>query len=342
MRTVRIIQNESDYAKIVKGGFPAPSVIHVESSDKTYIRGKYANKNNAIPGDVVCFNGNNDIKIVRQGALADNGIPYGYTAQAIVVVPSAHRTDGKLTCCSIGHLSNTFGERGVFDWAPSDCQSAFVYSGAAAYADNIGTSSVVFGVNALNGENLLLPSDGFGGSLSADDLYARYGDSEIDTPIYCPSPYFEDDTLNDVYRLPMFNNGAYSNVFGVDGTETGGEYFTDPLALTNAISNSAGLGGTSAVSMASGHHTDNLQSGWYLPSMRELAYLCNRFKSVSTSAEALGASKTIVSEMPIISINGFVDNATPYIWAIDMSNGSIKNVSASNDANFFVFAFIRI
>lgn len=337
---------------MIKGGFPAPSVIHVESSDKTYIRGKFATKKDAIPGDVVYMNREGDIKIVRQGAIGTlgvSGLPNDYTAQAIVVIPKSHINDAlgcDLICCSIGAVTNNYGERGVCDWTYSDCSDAFLYSGSAVYEDNIATSSVTFGINALNSNILLLPSDSFTGDLCQTDMYTRYSTEKISggqisrIGYYCPSPYYEDDKINREYTHSMFMQGKFFNVLGVTGAEPQAD--GDALSLTNTILSNATLGATSAISMVSQYHSDYLAQGWYLPSIRELAYFCNRYGAISTTISKLGGSPLITSEMPIMSVNGFINDSTPYIWALDMSDGSLKNLDTTQSHDCFVFAFIRI
>lgn len=326
-RRILSLGTTNEYTTFKRSSFPRPNVVLVRDNGKVYINKAEIRKNEAMPGDIVCYDGQGSIHIFSWQSY--NTIPETYTKEAIVVMPSSFRADGKLTCMSLYPVSD---QPLSFNW-PSSIYDNFI---------GVGTKENTPNASIVDQDSGRLPIESKkDGTVCRDDNYTRY---LSDDDGYCPSPYLVDDTRNTLFNEPHQNHGTYSNVLGLTENDN------NPTEVTHGLVTDTRDSAPLAVYSFSSEHIP--ANSWFIPSMNMLGHMMARLGTIIDSLKNLkdGDDSYVKllsgeSDKPegttFLSYNGKNVNGSLFAWTVT-AEGFVSSVERNNENKANVIAFTLI
>lgn len=310
LRNTISVETKAEYRSLLMAGMlPFPHTVYVKNDGETVISGKEITKENAMPGNLVCFNRDGGMKIFDISNVPE--LPLGYAPEAMVVLPSDHDPlgEGRIGCMSLVSVYGTNGTMGAVN------DSFMGFKGIAVNEELDSMSYMDHGY---------IPSD-----LFAVDGKASYSDSAVEDGNMSPSPYDNNLAYNEAYGESVVDNDEGQNVLAKADSALANK----SLMNDSQVSEDTGLYGASVYS------TDNIPSGdWLLPSMYELGHLYNRLGIINDVLSSLKGGEEIPhdSKRPrkLLSWNCLIDSdGAAYVWSLNPVDGraSLDNLGQATE-----------
>ena len=223
-----------------------------------------------------------------------------YDAEAVLVIPKSHTSDGKARYVSLVTMSVLTPESGSVATSEStsgtditmywggygkDLSGLTNYTTVAAYP-----SIPLDDASVATRDYAYIPSTSFSsGNIASLDGVSYYYSNTL-TERFAPSPYLVDGSVNQIYRT------AGQGFCDMDGSGNTNVIIAtcDPSELVSGgtVTNSSGLVGSyeshAPAVTCHRYHTDHSNAGdWYLPSAGEAGYLISRLKEIDATLTAL-------------------------------------------------------
>ena len=355
-RTINKMANMATYKSAILGGLPAPSLTLIEETGSTEARGVFIPKKNAMPGDMVCFNGDGEMRVIS-GPSYNGAIKNEWTAEAMVVIPFSHTEnfDGKLHCCALKPLDNR-----------NDNGTHGVSAQFAGYSVNKTTQTIPVGVPTRQPEesSVLLSEYGFvptniweASENLSEDGYTTYAEG-ADEEHLIPSVYTNAFAFNN--DLFGFDNGSISNVFdnGRTWTDvnpqieilTGG---LDDETIESLPSNTLDAYSQMYANDGAFYKTENIgddsnHNMWHIPYGWELAYFLSTFGTTRNYLSGYSDDEEFPTDKKLLSYCGGRPNqaqaSVPQIWTANLQNGKLEKEpikeTSSVEPDFYLFTLI--
>ena len=274
----------TDYYSFISGsGFTRPNVSWTTDTDKVYY-----NPSRIIQAGEIVYLANSRLCVSK---IDDWSTSLG-TAQAVVVVPSNHTTDGTVRVMSLKSMrydtpSSGGANQGIY-WGGygTDLSALTNYTKIPTTDNSQGTTT---GSNSYG----YLPSSNsaFTSATCVKDITTKY---KGNTP-YIPSPYLKDGSQNSAY-IENASDGLLSGVNALSDFDGSGNTSILCSAATgqtdwrtaSAITNDSSTGYYPAACCCYRYGTEGIPSGnWYLPACGELCYIIPRFKEINNALSAI-------------------------------------------------------
>ena len=313
-------------------------------------------KQEAAPGDVVCFNNEGDMAIIS-GPSYKSGIGVGseWNAEAIVVVPSQNTVDGSLRCCALDRLAPEGVEPKTYDVCANFASEKTTESSYRRIPKFIAVHNNMISETSsfsLVGEGVA-PSNawlGGEGNITSIDGYTEYaassiGDTEYDR--FIPSPY--DRNFNRfTYDVPVpdDNTGAVFNALDdIRGTTLSvnndtKQYTPEDFVATDAL----GV----IINYDSGYISqDREMYGWYIPSCFELLHFVALKDTISKNMQWNAASGKLLSYEAGFEDELEISGEIARVWCVDLEDGIFSPTPTTNGENsgwvyFYCLPFTKI
>ena len=275
-----------------------------------------------------------------------------YSPVGVVVIPGTHNIYGIGGCAvmSLKEMNTNTPDTGstsyqTIYWGQNetDISTLTNYTRVCYVGSNGTVNQTVQDVT----DSAYLPSDMFTTVQNPydKDTWFRYNDSKY----YIPSPYNDDDTLNNIYyktSSPSSSKNVMSDFNGIGNTEILCSLATNQSKWKTAssITNSRGSGYSPAACCCWRYHTDGTNQGdWYLPSMGELGYMMVKLnklnQTISTLILAYGSTVGVQVR------DGYYWSSTEYsnlyVRCVYTNNGCVTNPGKVSAQNSRAFLFIR-